>query len=179
MCSMKALIFHGTMGSPDGNWFPWLQGELTSKGWGVDVPVFPTPEEQSLKNWIGVVQGKDADLLIGHSLGATLVLRLTELKLINPTNAVLVSPVIQKINNEEYDLLNSSFINDGFDWDKIKSAPTKLTVLHGDDDPYVPVDHARQLSDYIDAPLHIIKNGGHLNADAGYTQFSEILYYLP
>ena len=48
MCSMKALIFHGTMGSPNGNWFPWLQSELISKGWDVDVPAFPTPEGQSL-----------------------------------------------------------------------------------------------------------------------------------
>ena len=56
---MKALIFHGTHGSPEGNWFPWLHGELISKGWDVDVPAFPTPEGQSLDNWINVVLNKD------------------------------------------------------------------------------------------------------------------------
>jgi len=125
------------------------------------------------------VQNKDADLFIGHSLGTTLILRLIEKKLINPQHIVLVSPVIQKINNEEYDALNSSFIENGFDWKMIHKMSTKIEIIHGDDDPYVPVEHARQLSGFIDAPLHIIKDGGHLNADAGYTQFPEILDFLP
>ena len=176
---MKALIFHGTHGSPEGNWFPWLQSELISKGWDVDVPAFPTPEWQSLDRWVNVVQNKVANIFIGHSLGATLILRLIEKKLINPQHVVLISPVIQKINNEEYDLLNSSFINGDFDWSIIKATSTIMTILHGDDDPYVPVEHARQLSGFIDAPLHIIKDGGHLNAEAGYSKFPKILDFLP
>ena len=61
----------------------------------------------------------------------------------------------------------------------IHKMSTKIEIIHGDDDPYVPVEHARQLSGFIDAPLHIIKDGGHLNAETGYTQFPEILDFLP
>lgn len=173
---MKALIIHGTMGSPAGNWFPWIESELRKKSWEVSVPAFPTPENQSLESWLSVAKNHtDIDLVIGHSLGATLALHLLEQNIFESKQTILVSTVSKDIGNEAYDTLNNSFIKNGFDWLKIKNNGSNIHILHGDDDPYVPLSHAEELAENLKLPLDTIPNGGHLNAENGYTEFPHLL----
>jgi hypothetical protein len=40
----KFVIIHGTKGSPEGNWFPWLADFLRQQHAEVVVPRMPTPE---------------------------------------------------------------------------------------------------------------------------------------
>lgn len=47
-----AFIIHGVGGHPEENWFPWLKKELEKIGYRVFVPKFPTPEGQTLTNWL-------------------------------------------------------------------------------------------------------------------------------
>ena len=35
------IILHGSFGSKDGNWFPWLKKELEDKNIKIDVPQMP------------------------------------------------------------------------------------------------------------------------------------------
>lgn len=177
---MKAAIFHGTHGTPNGNWFPWLASQLKTKNWVITVPEFPTPKNQSLENWLEIFQETafTPDVVVGHSLGSTFCLRLLERDLIEPDKVVLTGCVIDKIDNEEYDRLNDSFINHPFDWKFIKKKCNDIEVLHGDNDPYVPLAQAECVSKNLDTPLKIIKNGGHLNSECGYTEFPELLKYF-
>ena len=180
---MKAVIFHGTLGSPEGNWFPWLRSTLTNEGWNVAIPSLPTPKNQSLDSWTTAFKNQmsdpnDIDLLIGHSLGATFILRLLENNLVQPQQVILVSAFIDKIDNVEYDTLNHSFINHPYQWDMIKQNSKKITLLHGSDDPYVPLEQPKTIAKNLGAPLHTIKNGGHLNTESGYTEFPDIFSYI-
>lgn len=179
----RALIFHGTQGSPEGNWFPWLQDELMMEGWQVAVPKLPTPEGQSLNNWINALEDqvpgyKNVDLAIGHSLGATFTLHLLERQLLKSSNIILVSALIDKIDNEEYDTLNKTFIEGEFDWKTIQKSGTDFTLIHGENDPYVPIEQPNLIADKLDIPLNILPNGAHINAESGFTQFDEILDFI-
>jgi predicted alpha/beta hydrolase family esterase len=179
---MKALIFHGTHGTPQGNWFPWLSATLKSKGWDVTVPTLPTPDRQSLENWKKALAEQvpnfaDADILIGHSCGGSFALRLLEEQLITPKQTILVGTVIDVLGNQ-FDELNKSFIDTPFDWQKIAKSCDDITVFHGTGDPYVATSHAKTISKELNAPLHMIDGGGHLNADAGYLEFPELLKTL-
>lgn len=60
----NAFIFHGTAGSPDGNWFPWAKRELEAVGIPTTVPRFPTPEGESLKAWLGILDSQKEKLEI-------------------------------------------------------------------------------------------------------------------
>jgi hypothetical protein len=78
---MKIFIFHGAYGHPGENWFPWLKAELEKLGATVIVPKFPTPADQSLESWMNVVglyQIGPNDVLIGHSIGAALAMKILE-----------------------------------------------------------------------------------------------------
>jgi predicted alpha/beta hydrolase family esterase len=178
----KALIFHGTQGTPQGNWFAWLQEHLMIQGWQVAVPTLPTPEDQSLENWTVALEEQvpsfaEADLIIGHSCGGAFALRLLEGNIITPEQTILVGTVIDTLGNQ-FDALNKSFVDTPFNWDSIKENCEDITVFHGDNDPYVPLSQAETLSENLQAPLYVIQNGGHINADAGYTEFPDLLDFI-
>lgn len=175
----RALIFHGTMGSPDGNWFPWLKDELEKREWNVTVPTFPTPENHSLENWIKALKEQvsnleSIDLLVGHSLGANLILHVLEQSLCAPDKVILVGCTIANSNVAEYNTLNKSFKKE-FDWEAIRQNVSKAHILHGSDDPYVPIEQAQTVAKELDINLKVIPNGGHLNAETGYDNFPLLL----
>ncbi|MAZ76625.1 MAG: hypothetical protein CMH31_04915 [Micavibrio sp.] len=175
----RALIFHGTMGSPEGNWFPWLKAELEKQDYQVTAPIFPTPKNHSLETWFSALKNQisnlnQIDVVIGHSLGANLILHILENGLCKTDKAILVSALNEIININEYDQLNKSFIKN-FNWDSIKINSKHIDILHGDNDPYVPIKQAQDIADGLDIKLQIIKGGGHLNTEAGYNSFPLLL----
>jgi hypothetical protein len=177
------VIIHGTGGSPQGNWFFWLKQQLENNGHRVFVPKFPTPENQSIYKWHAALvtqverMGKDT-ILIGHSCGATFLLHVLEALAEPVEQSILASPFIEKLGNEYFDNLNETFVDYEFDWDLIKKNAGKITILHGDNDPYVPIAAAQKVADALNASLTIIPNGGHLNAEFGFTEFPQILQVL-
>jgi len=175
---MNVIVLHGTGGSPEGNWFPWLKRKLESKGIDVIVPKMPTPEGQSLKSWldcfeeISPIVGEDT-IIVGHSLGANFILHLLNNKKIK--KAILVSGFCHKLGNEFFDNLNSTFVDKEFSWSKIKNNADSFLIYHGDNDPYVPIREALNLKEKLGAEVKIIPNGGHLNKDAGMVKFDLLL----
>jgi hypothetical protein len=177
------VILHGTMGSPEGNWFPWLKAELEALGHRVFVPRFPTPANQSVENWNAALRNEapmlgSNTILIGHSCGATYILSILNALETPVAKSIFVSGFVQELGNDEYDALNKDFISQKFDWEKIKKNMGRAILFHGDNDPYVPRTAADNLSLRLGVPLTIIPNGGHLNAEFGYIKFPELLEIL-
>jgi hypothetical protein len=173
----NVIIIHGTEGSPDGNWFPWLKAELEKLGCQVFVPKFPTPEGQNLDNWLKLFEKykKYLDgntILVGHSLGPAFLLSVLE-KLNRPVKAAFfVSGFLRLPNNLE---VNKTFTDRQFNWDKIRHNCKKFYVLHADNDPHIPLEKSKELAQNLGTDIVLIKGGGHLNKESGYIKFDLLL----
>jgi predicted alpha/beta hydrolase family esterase len=177
-----AFIFHGVDGHPKENWFPSTKHELEKRGWNVIIPQFSDADHPDLNRWLLDFKQYEAfldetSLLIGHSLGATFLLRLLEHDFRKVSTAVCVAGPIAELRNN-FDLAIRSFIDHPFDWNTIRTMAHRFLAFYGDDDPYVPLAQGRELSDKLNADLHVISGGGHLNKDSGYVQFPALLDVL-
>jgi len=176
----NVFIIHGAYGNPEENWFPWLKSELEKLDCRVFIPKFPTPKNQTLENWRNVFEEYKKDLnensiVIGHSLGPAFLLDILE-KLDNPIKAAFfISGFIGLLNNPDFDNINKSFVDRSFDWLKIKQNCPKFFVFHSDNDPYVPLEKAKQLAKNLGVDVIIVKNAGHFNEKAGYKEFNLLL----
>lgn len=177
------VIIHGTMGSPEGNWFPWMKEKLEANGHNVIVPAFPSPEGQDQTTWLATFNKATKDLepdntvLIGHSMGATLVLRISELAKA-PYKAIYSICPFDCLLNCELDPLITSFVEDSYNWTSIKRGAKQLHLFAGDNDPYVPLKIPQRIADNMSLSLNIIKDGGHLNAEFDYTSFPSLYDHI-
>lgn len=189
----KIFIVHGTHGSGDGNWFPWLEQHLSQFEVVVARPTLPdsqTPNYEDRMSYIEKEYGDFIDedtIVIGHSSGAVTALHIAESKKVK--QIILVSPIIS-VNTEYKDKLSEFFdeitgkalydlYNRPVDMVKVKHNSGPITVLFSDDDPYLPksfIDEANEI--YGSSNVFTIHAGGHLSTQ--YEKgFFELLNHLP
>ena len=179
----KVVIIHGTKGEPQGSWFPWLAIQLAQRGDPVIVPRMPTPEGQSLESWFAAFHEQvgaidSSTTIIGHSTGAVFLLRLLE-QINEPIEtSIFVAGFTAALGSAEYDPLNATFVADEYDWDKIRKNAGDVVCLSGDSDPYVPQTQALDLARNLGVEACLVPDGGHLNAEFGYTEFPLLLEIL-
>lgn len=171
------FIFHGVGGSPEENWFPWLKKELEKRDFNVIIPQFPTPEGQTLENWLKVLKKyhkniNENTILIGHSLGVPFALNVIERNKIGA--AYLVAGFYGKAEND-FDPGMATFAQREFDWGKIHQNCKKFHVYHSDNDPYIKLEKAEQLAEKLNVDLTLIPKAGHINKASGYTEFNRLL----
>lgn len=175
-----AIILHGTLGSPDGNWFQWLKSELENNGVKVWLPQLPHAEQPSLNAWHRFVQQQcpfpiDQDtLIVGHSSGAILALVIAQNN-IEKVGAIVDVSVFHD-NSLQWEPNNMLFDVE-FDWHAIQRGANKLLFIHSDDDPYVPLNQAQYVANNCGAELIIIPGQGHFNLEKSehYRQFPQLL----
>lgn len=197
---MKFVIFHGAFGSKDGNWFPWLKTELEKLGQDVILEQFPCDDyaeitkngpsvpskNQNLSNWFKTfeksvllkINKEDELAFIGHSLAPVFMLHLVNKYNFKLQLAIFVSPFLTFLNEKniwQFDHVNSSFYKTDFDFKKLKKLITSSYVIYGDDDPYVDKKFPLDLAKKMNSKIIVVKNGGHLNEEFGYTKFPMIL----
>ena len=180
MSIKTAIIFHGTMGSPGGNWFGWLEEQLIKQGMQVWLPELPNAEQPSLREWVDFVRGNcpfaiDEDtLIIGHSSGAILALIVTQ-ENSGPVGAVVAVSVFHD-NSLGWEA-NDRLFDVDFDWSKIRANARQLLFIHSDNDPYVPLGQAQFVANNCQAELILLKNQGHFNLEQSpsYKTFPKLL----
>lgn len=181
---MRIFIFHGTLATSQSHWVPWMKEKLEQQGLEVVTPDFPSPEGQTLSNWLNVMQEylplQETDILIGNSMGSGFGLQLLLDRIAKNNEKVdalfLCSSFAKRIGLlKEIDDLNSTFVDEPIDVTKALGSFNYAHCYHGSDDPYVPLEMALDVADGLQCDLTVIYKGGHLNTDAGYTKFELLL----
>jgi len=173
------FIFHGTGGYPKENWFPWLKENLENAGCNVIVPQFPTPEKQTLENWLRILKKYQKDIsedtiFVGHSLGGAFLRRVLEQSSITVKAAFTVAAPIGMLPIKNYES-DKPFIEHPFDWSKIRAHCKGFYVFHSDNDPYVSLDNGKELARMRDVDLIFMPQCGHFNTAAGFDKFDALL----
>lgn len=175
----KVFIIHGFEGSPNGGWRPWLMAELEKKDIYACALAMPSPENPIRSEWIEEISRhiersrNDELYLVGHSLGVPAILRYIESA---PNGLVLAGVILvsgpsEKNNNRKID----NFLDKPFNFVDIKPKASRFVIIHGDNDPNVPVSNAETLARELQGELIIVKNGGHLNGSSGWLTLPQCL----
>ncbi|MBU0662538.1 alpha/beta hydrolase [Candidatus Micrarchaeota archaeon] len=173
----SVLIVHGALGHPQENWFPWLKKELEQLGVEVFVPQFPTPEKQTLQNWLAVFREYDSrlpadSLFVGHSLGVPFLLNVLEKR---KAKAAFLVAGFTGLAGNEFDPCMKTFAQRKFGWQTIKSNCKKFTVYHSLNDPYIKIGKVAELAKNLGVKVTVVENAGHFNEAAGYKEFDLLL----
>ncbi len=181
----NALILHGTNGHSSHNWFPWLKQQLESRDWNVWVPNLPHCEKPDPKNYIPFILGNkdwefnNESVIIGHSSGAVSILHLLQSfpKDTKVDTCILVGTFNDDLGEDFLSVLFDTPLN----FDEIKKRAKRIVLVHSDDDPYCPLEHAEYQQKKLDAELVLLKGQKHFSVSTAgekYKKFPELLKIL-
>ncbi|MEM2131267.1 MAG: alpha/beta fold hydrolase [Candidatus Woesearchaeota archaeon] len=171
----KVLIFHGWGSSKKDNWFPWLNKNLKKENFIVNVPNLPNSRFPKLNEWLDCafdLEINEKTILVGHSLGSVLILRILEnldfkLKAVFLVSSFDVNLGIDEIKN---------FVDKPFNYEKIKKNCENIYILQSDNDKYIDLKIAENLAKKINAKLIIFHNKNHLSQG---TSIKNNMYAFP
>jgi len=197
---MIFIIFHGSFGSPEGNWFPELKEQLEALGQTVLSPQFPVEDydvitkkgpnqklhNQNLENWLEFfsknilpkLKKSEKICFVGHSIGPIFILHAVNKFQITLDSAIFVSPFMEPSTKHtpwQYQLVNSSFYKTDFDFNKLKKLIPVSYVLYSDNDPYVPKKYSIDFAQKLESSTIMVKQAGHLNSEVNLNEFPLVL----
>ena len=175
------IIIHGSFGSKDGNWFPWLKKELENRNLSVEVPQMPIGiGKQNFDNWVSVLDNlniNEKTIIIAHSIAPVFVCKYLIKKKIKVKKLIFVCGFNNYLGiDPEYDTVNKPMFLDNLK--DVKNYCNNIICFYSDNDPYVKFEVEKDFADIISNEQHIIKDGGHINSESGYTEFKDILDVL-
>jgi len=175
-----AFIIHGTWGNPEWNWFPWMKQQLEAKWYRVFIPSFPTPDKQNLDAWKDTFSEYNTyidsqTIFIAHSIWPSFVCSVLEDLDTTVKACYFVSGFLWFLWLHEFDRLNKTFVDKDFNWDIIRGQSEYFYMCHWSDDPYVPIENARLLTENLSIEVDLIESWWHLNDETGYSEFDYLL----
>lgn len=176
------FIIHGSFGSPFGNWFSWLHDFIESEGKQVYVPDFPVGVGyQNYENWskllkyyldLGLIN--ENTIIIGHSIAPVFISKFLVENKVKVKKLIFVCGFNNYLGiDKDFDAVNEPMFIDNIE--DVKKYCDDIVCYYSDNDPYVKFEVEKDFADKITNKQYIIKNGGHINSETGYTKFEEIL----
>lgn len=172
------LIIHGSFGSNEGNWFPWLKEKLEQMKKNVKVPQMPVGVGiQNFESWQEVLDREvinENTIIIAHSIAPIFICKYLITKKIRVKKLIFVCGFNNYFGiDNDFDAVNEPMYIDNYT--DIKKFCNNIVCFYSDNDPYVNYEALKEFADNISNKEIVIKNGGHINSESGYTSFEEIL----
>ena len=181
------FINHGYMGSNVENWFPWFKEKIDDDNNKCIIPQYPIEKDKHFYDYWKETLNKYLDyinedtIIIGHSSGCAFTIKYLIEKNIKINKLILVSGFNNYYSDDENDfhnVVNKTFYVEDDKLNIVKSLCNEIICIYGDNDPYIPQEVFNDLANKLDAKKVIIPNGGHLNLEAGFDKFDEVLKYI-
>ena len=179
------FIIHGSFSSPFSNWIPWLRTELEKRSKVVYTPDLPSGVGyQNYENWEKMLKCycdsgliNENTIIYGHSIAPVFISKFLVKNKIKVKKLIFVCGFNNYLGiNEEYDNVNESMYFD--DLEEVKKYADEIICYYSDNDPYVKYEAEQDFASRVSTKEVVIKNGGHLNSESGYTAFEELLKYI-
>ncbi len=175
MQQKKALLLESWYASPDSHWFPWLRKELENRGYEVYIPDLPTINTNLLDMEKMIKCVEDLKVLdketvvIGHSIGSVLALRLAERYRFG--KMILVAGWDFDDLQAEHQLFWPNKINH----DRIKKNVKEIYCLTSDNDPYTTAYQVEEMSKRLGGKFILVPGAGHFTEKFNITTLPQVL----
>lgn len=179
----RVVILHGTDACPHLHWFQWLKAKLKIAGYKVWIPILPNNHNPNRETYNNFILGKDkdytGDIFIGHSSGGVAILNLLMDERMPKIKLGIIIGAWDHMEDTDLDQeqFKDLFPKKGFDFETIKSKANELLFIHGEDDPYCPLEQAKWLAEKCNAKLIVVPKGHHLGVSRT-PEFPELLAEL-
>ena len=175
------LIIHGSFGSSEGNWFPWLKEQLEKDNKKVLIPQMPVGiDKQNFDSWSEVLNKIDINeftTIIAHSIAPIFICKYLITNKIKEKKLIFVCGFNNYFGiNRDFDTVNGPMYIDNYT--DIKNYCDNIICYYSDNDPYVKYEVEKEFASSISNKEYVIKGGGHINSESGYTSFEAILKSL-
>jgi predicted alpha/beta hydrolase family esterase len=173
----KAIIFHGTLGSPDVCWYPWLGKQLEMRGYSVEIPYYQDINMEPIQTFLPKVLAShtfdEHTVLIGHSAGAALLLSILEHIDTPVAQAILVAGYSTRPNT-----YSEPVLQENYNWEKIRSHVKDIYFINSVTDPYnCDAKQGRVMFDHLGG-TQIIRDEGHFGSEEQDYETFELLERL-
>lgn len=186
----NALILHGTNGTSQDNWFPWLATQLNERGYTVWVPDLPGADKPVIERYTEFLTGSHfhnekfnfgpETVIIGHSSGAVAALGLLQALPAETTVSTVICVGAFK-DALGWDALKNFFTPE-LEYPRIRKKANKILFIHSENDPYCPMEHAGYLAVQTGGELKIIPHQKHFSIETmgeSYREFPALLESIP
>jgi len=174
----KALILEAWYSKPEDNWYLWLKKELEKRGYEVVLPDLPDqrtdhPDVAEQVKFIGDLNFLDEDtVVIGHSLGAVLGMRLGE---------VFRYKKLITVSGWDYNDLcdgHKLFWRTMMDHKRIRANVKEIVCFGSDNDPYYTKISFEDTANRLGGKFVLIKDKGHFTLKDGVARFPQLLKFI-
>lgn len=157
------VLLHGFGGNSEGAFLPWLKDELESRGYKVDVPNLPNPNNPTEGGQVNYVldniKFSENTILFGHSLGAVVAMKVAE-KLSHKISGLILAGGFTKAKFKDVDRPFKNTFNWDYDYESIKKKVGFIKILSSLNDYAVPRQEGKTLASKLSATLVESKTNG-------------------
>ena len=146
------IIIHGSFGSKDGNWFPWLKEQLENNHKKVEVPQMPVGVgNQNFENWSNVLKQLviiENTIIIPHSIAPIFVCKYLISNKIRVKKLVFVCGFNNYLGiDSDFDSVNEPMFVDNYE--EIKNYCKDIVCFYSDNDPCVKIEVEKEFADIL------------------------------